>query len=64
MPQVNVQGQATDHIQSFIKIGIENQCNRRFTMFLRLSWAHSTKNSVLCDFKWVVCNIHPCAVRA
>ncbi len=25
MPQVNIQGQPTDHIQSFIKIGIENQ---------------------------------------
>mgnify|MGYP001435445288 FL=1 len=25
MPQVNIHGQATDHIQSFIKIGIENQ---------------------------------------
>jgi hypothetical protein len=25
MPQVNIQGQATDNIQSFIKIGIENQ---------------------------------------
>ena len=25
MQQVNVHGQATDHMQSFIKIGIENQ---------------------------------------
>jgi len=25
MPQVNIQGKVTDHIQSFIKIGIENQ---------------------------------------
>ena len=25
MPQVSIQGQANDHIQGFIKIGIENQ---------------------------------------
>ncbi len=25
MPQVDIEGQATDHMQSYIKIGIENQ---------------------------------------